>query len=69
MNQQRIILTGHNIFEQVDKDYRKKLCVNCGGKGFYLLIEYGNHKGELIGCDCEKGFKYFKGGLNNNGKR
>jgi len=39
------------------------LCVRCGGKGFYLLMQGfptdKNAKGEFVFCeDCEKGFKY-----------
>jgi len=51
----------------VDKDTIKRLCITCGGKGFYLLM-HGfpdpknprsiTGKGEIIPCDCEDGFKY-----------
>jgi len=39
------------------------LCVSCGGKGFYLLMQGfpgdNNASGEIVACDeCEKGFKY-----------
>jgi len=39
------------------------LCVRCGGKGFYLLLQGfptdKNPKGEIVACnECEKGFKY-----------
>lgn len=45
------------------------LCVSCGGKGYYLLMHgfpdpknpraiKGN--GEIVSCDCEKGFNYFE---------
>ncbi len=38
------------------------LCVRCGGKGYYLLINGfpGIHnKGEIVFCgECEKGFNY-----------
>jgi len=50
----------------VDKDTIKQLCVSCGGKGFYLLMQgFPNQKdsaklGEIIPCDCEDGFKYSK---------
>jgi len=50
----------------VDKDTIKQLCVICGGKGFYLLMQgFPNAKirpkqGEIIPCDCEDGFKYSK---------
>jgi len=68
MNAQRIIQIGHNYFEQHDKDTIKQLCVNCGGKGFYLLMQgFPNAsrnpraKGEIQPCtDCEDGYKYSK---------
>jgi len=50
----------------VDKDTIKQLCVSCGGKGFYLLMQgFPNNRtpratGEIIPCDCEDGFKYNK---------
>jgi len=43
------------------------LCVECGGKGYYLLMigfpdkTDPNKKGEIVACEyCEKGFKYSK---------
>jgi len=46
------------------------LCVECGGKGFYLLMQGFPDpknprnivgKGEIVSCDmCESGFKYFE---------
>jgi len=62
----RIIQTGHNLYEQHDKNTIKKLCVTCGGKGFYLLIQgfptkavIPGRTGEIIPCEeCEDGFKY-----------
>jgi len=57
----RIILTGHNLYEQHDKDTIKQLCVTCGGKGFYLLCKLGDHRGIITPCEeCEDGFKYTK---------
>jgi len=51
----------HDIYEKHDKDTIKQLCVSCGGKGFYLLITVGNHKGTVEACEeCEDGFKYSK---------
>jgi len=50
----------------VDKDTIKRLCVTCGGKGFYLLMHgFPNkrdlhRKGEIVSCNCEDGFKYRK---------
>jgi len=67
-NPKNIIQIGHSFKEKIDSQTDKVLCVSCGGKGFYLLMQYGTDKGELVGCDCEKGFKYFKGELNNHGK-
>jgi len=67
-NPKNIIQIGHSFAERIDKETNKVLCVECGGKGFYLLIQNGNTKGELVGCECEKGFKYFKGELNNHGQ-
>jgi len=64
---------GHNCFERIDKEYIKKLCVTCGGKGFYLLMigfpDKTDHKrtGELVSCDCEAGFKYNKMLKSDNG--
>ena len=59
MSKQRLILTGHEFREKLDSITDKILCVTCGGKGFYLLCTYGNHKGELVNCEmCEKGFRY-----------
>lgn len=55
-----------NWFEQHDKNTIKQLCVSCGGKGFYLLINgipgvNKNPKGVLTACEeCEDGFKYSK---------
>jgi len=67
MSSQNIVLTGHNLYEQHDKDTIKRLCVSCGGKGFYLLMQgFPNAKsrpktGEMIPCEeCEDGFKYSK---------
>jgi len=57
----------------VDKDTIKQLCVNCGGKGFYLLMQgFPNKrdphaKGEIIPCECEEGFKYKRGLKENHG--
>ncbi len=61
--------TGHDLFEQHDKDTLKTICVECGGKGFYLLM-HGfpdpknprdiKGKGEVIPCSCEDGFIYQK---------
>jgi len=42
--------------------------VECGGKGYYLLVQVGNTKGEIVNCECEKGFKYLKRGLKEHGK-
>lgn len=63
MTPQAIIQTGHELFERIDKETIKQLCVSCGGKGFYLLIQGvpGICKpiGEIQPCDeCEDGFKY-----------
>jgi len=59
MDQQRGILTAHKFGEKIDNSTNKILCVTCGGKGYYLLIEYGSHNGELVYCEaCEKGFRY-----------
>ena len=53
----------------MDQTTIKQLCVNCGGKGFYLLMQGFpdpknprniKGKGEIIPCDCEDGFKYSK---------
>jgi len=63
---QRGILIAHNSYEKIDKETIKMLCVSCGGKGFYLLIdgfpgEKINPKGSIIPCqECEDGFKYSK---------
>jgi len=70
MSPQRLILTGHNFTEKIDHDTNKILCVECGGKGFYLLVQAQNRRGEFVNCEyCEKGFKYIKRGLNTNGKK
>jgi len=64
MTNQTIIQTGHNFTEKIDKETNKILCLECGGKGFYLLVQNGNTKGELVHCEyCEKGFKYIKRGV------
>jgi len=52
-----------NWFEKHDKNTIKQLCVTCGGKGFYLLMQGfptdKNPKGDFVFCeDCEDGFKY-----------
>ena len=65
-NPLRTIQIGHSCYEQVDQDTIKQLCVSCGGKGFYLLIQgfpdptNPHRQGEIIPCDCEQGFKYSK---------
>jgi len=70
MTTQRLIQTGHNFTEKIDKETNKILCVECGGKGFYLLVQASNRIGEFVSCEyCEKGFKYIKRGLNTNGKK
>jgi len=69
MSSNRIILTGHEFTEKIDKETDKVLCMECGGKGFYLLIQFGNTKGELISCDCEQGFKYRKKELDCHGEK
>ena len=49
------------------------LCVNCGGKGFYLLMQgfpsksLRGRQGEIVACNCEKGFKYSQLGIDDNG--
>jgi len=63
LSQSSIIQTGHNLFEQHDKNTIKQLCVRCGGKGFYLFMigfpTDKNRKGDFVFCDqCEDGFKY-----------
>jgi len=61
-----IIQIGHNNFERIDKETIKMLCANCGGKGFYLLMQgFPNplntgRQGDLVACDCEQGFIYSK---------
>jgi len=67
-NPKNIIQIGHSFKEKIDDLTNKILCVTCGGKGVYLLIEYGQTKGELVSCEkCEKGFRYEKI-LKNHGK-
>jgi len=69
MTSQRLILTGHNFTEKIDKEVNKILCVECGGKGFYLLVQASNRRGEFVNCEyCEKGFKYIKRELKDYGK-
>jgi len=66
---QNIIQTGLNCAEKIDERTNKILCVECGGKGFYLLVHVGNKKGEIVSCEmCEEGFKYIKRGLKRYGK-
>lgn len=70
LQQSRIIQTGHNYYEKIDKETVKRLCVTCGGKGFYLLMQgFPDTKnprnitgrGEVVFCEeCEDGFKYSK---------
>jgi len=44
--------------------------VECGGKGFYLLVSIENRRGEFVNCGyCEKGFKYIKREVKDYGKR
>jgi len=70
MSKKRLILTGLNFVEKISNDTNKILCVECGGKGFYLLIQNGNTKGELVNCEyCEKGFKYIKRELKDYGEK
>jgi len=57
--------TGHDLYEQHDKDTIKQVCVSCGTKGYYLLIQgvpgINEAKGVLVECDqCENGYKYRK---------
>ena len=63
LNPSRIIKIGHSNFERIDQDTIKTLCVTCGGKGYYLLMQGfptdKNAKGEIVFCEiCEQGFKY-----------
>jgi len=65
MTAQAIVWTGHNLYEQHDNNTIKQLCVQCGGKGIYLLIHgvpgINEPKGVLTPCEeCEDGFKYSK---------
>jgi len=70
MSQQELILTGHNFFEKQDAKTNKILCLECGGKGFYLLVSSQSRRGEFVNCEyCEKGFKYIERGLDFNGKQ
>jgi len=63
MSKQDIILTGHNFSEKIDSQTSKILCLECGGKGFYLLVQAANRIGEFVNCEyCENGFKYIKRG-------
>jgi len=65
---QNIIQTGHSFAEKIDEKTNKILCVECGGKGFYLLVQVGCKKGEIVSCEmCEEGFKYIKRGLKTRG--
>jgi len=63
---QLTIPIGHNCFERIDQQTIKQLCVECGGKGFYLLMQgfpnplNTNRQGEIVACECENGFKYSK---------
>ncbi len=71
MNPLRTIQIGHSKYEKIDEQTVKTLCVQCGGKGFYLLMQGFpsdiKSKGELVGCDeCEQGFKYSQLATNNN---
>jgi len=69
MTQRDLIQTGHSLKEKIDSKTNKVLCVECGGKGFYLLVQASNRKGELVECEyCEKGFKYIKRELKDYGK-
>jgi len=69
MSQVRTIQTGHNLTEKIDNDTNKILCLECGGKGFYLLVQVGNTRGECVYCEyCEKGFKYIKREVKEHGK-
>jgi len=61
MSNRTLILTGHKFCEKIDDKTDKILCVTCGGKGFYLLVNAFNRKGEIVNCDlCELGFRYGK---------
>jgi len=69
MTNRDIIQTGHSLAEKIDNDTNKILCLECGGKGFYLLVQAENRRGEFVHCEyCEKGFKYIKRGLKEHGK-
>ncbi len=66
-------LTTHNLYERIDASTIKQLCVSCGGKGFYLLIEgtpdgSGHQSGQIVFCEeCEDGFKYSKSLVEDHG--
>jgi len=67
-----MIQISHNCFEKLDKDTIKMVCVSCGGKGFYLLIQGFptiHNKGEIVACECEDGFKYSKMLVEDYGKQ
>jgi len=69
MQNNNIIKTGHSFTEKIDNLTQKILCVTCGGKGFYLLIENSQTKGELVSCEmCEQGFKYEQIGMKHGKK-
>jgi len=68
MTNQRLIQTGHSFAEKIDSKTHKILCVECGGKGFYLLVQAQNRRGEFVNCEyCERGFKYIKRELKDYG--
>jgi len=68
-NPQNTIQIGHSFAEKIDAKTNKILCVECGGKGFYLLVQVGDKIGEIVSCEmCEEGFKYIKRGLKIHGK-
>jgi len=61
MSSNQLILTGHKFAEKIDDKTQKILCVTCGGKGYYALLDYWTKKGEIVNCDqCENGFRYGK---------
>lgn len=67
------IRIGHSCFEKQDKDTIKQLCVSCGGKGYYLLIQgipgIDQPRGMVTPCEeCEDGFKYSKAIEDQHGK-
>jgi len=60
----KILADTSNFYEQIDDQINRQLCLQCGGKGYYIEIfadpeTRKPYKVEKVSCEvCESGFIY-----------